>query len=104
MCARQGPLSRTCIRESERARKRRWGGGGQLGGVHEGHGVSHLAQGLRPIPAMSPPGGLSRPTTGGDPGGVMLGGGAVPPAHFTHTPPPPGAGAAVAKITKWDLG
>lgn len=102
MCARQGPLSQTCIRESARASEEEEGG--QLGGVHEGHGVSHLAQGLRPIPAMSPLGGLSHPTAGGDPGGVMLGGGAVPPAHFTHTPPPPGAGAAVTKIAKWDLG
>lgn len=36
--ARQGPLSRTCIRESEQARRR-----GQLGRVHEDHSVSHLA-------------------------------------------------------------
>ena len=75
----RGPFHERALEKArERARKR-----GQLGGVHEGHSVSHLARGLRPVPAVSPPQWAEPPHRWQGPcGGAMLGGRAVPSACF----------------------
>ena len=93
----RGPFHERALEKArERARKR-----GQLGGVHEGHSVSHLAQGLHPVPAVSSHSGLSRPTAGRDPVGGQCWVAGLSPLPASS---PPGMGAAGAESAEWDLG